>query len=116
MAESEKLYEQIKNFFLKEEKVEFVIEISAHPLIEWNIIHVYSAEEMMVVRGRLIDSGSDFAGFIYFEGHYNFYYVDNNFAKSENMDSGVIVDFHDFTAHTFDISKVAEELRQLQGS
>ena len=116
MAESEKLYEQTMYTFLNNKKAQFVIEISEAPLVEWNIFYVHSAEEMVEVRGRLIDNGSDLAGFIYFEGHYNFYYVDANFVKSQNIDSGEIVAFSDYTIQMFDITKVVEELRQLQGS
>lgn len=116
MAESEKLYEQIKNFFLKEEKDFFVIEMSDNPMAEWNVVYVDSVEEMMDERLRLMKKNSNFAGFIKYEGHYNFYYVDSNFVKSQNVENGEIVAFSDLTVKTFDIAKVVEELRQLQGS
>lgn len=116
MVESEKLYEKILSTFLNNEKAQFVIEISEAPLAEWNKFYVNSPEEMMEVRGHLIDNGSDLAGFIYFEGHYNFYYVDANFLKSQNTETGEIVAFYDYRLQTYDLTKVVAELRQLQGS
>lgn len=83
---------------------------------EWKLHFVFSLDEMGHVRGQLMKRESDFAGFINYEGHYNFYFADKNIFKSENVDEGKVVHFDDYTVREFDLKKVVQELRLLQGS
>jgi hypothetical protein len=115
-AESEKLYEEIKNFFYKKDEREFVIEISDKPMNEWNVKYVNSDMEMYHERVRLDKKGSSFAGFAYADGYYNLYFADYNFFKCQNTKSGEILVFFDETFSEINLDKVVSELKQLQGS
>ena len=54
MAESEKLYLEIRNYFLTNERPQMVIEISATlPMDKWALVHVNNPDEMSEVRGNL---------------------------------------------------------------
>jgi hypothetical protein len=116
LDDSLKLYEEIKKFFYDAEEYDFVIEMSDRPMSEWKLIYIISYDEMDSVRFKIIDQGKGFAGFYNFEGHYHYYFTDDNLSKSEHIDTGEIVVFDDRKFNEFNLKKVAEELRLLQGS
>lgn len=113
MAESENLYQQIKNHFLSKDRPQIVIEISDLPIDQWKVTSVGNADEMVSARCKLVGKDQDFAGFIYYDNEYFFYFLDHNLYKSEDFDTGRIDDYQDRTFSEFDLNKVAAELRQL---
>lgn len=118
MAESEKLYQEIRNYFLSNNRPQVVIKISSTlPMDQWSLVHVNNPEEMSEIRANLNVLNIDFAGFIVRENKYQFYFLDSNIHKCEDVDTGIIILFRDRKFNNFNLEKVAEELRQLiQGS
>lgn len=118
MAESEKLYHEIKNHFLTKDRPQIVIQISTELLMnQWAVFPVVNVDEMSEIRCKFIRENKDFAGFIWHEGQYHFYFVDSNMAQDIDIDTGRIFDYYDFTFNELDMNAVANELRQLlQGS
>ncbi len=112
--ESEILYEQVKDFFWrKAEETDFIVAFSDGAMKFWEIIPIDSCDEMFSARVRLHSEGIDFAGFGHSEGRYCYYFMDQNFVKTQYLDNGEI---HSFSVHSFcefDLAAVARELRQL---
>lgn len=113
LADSEKLYEEVKKFFYDKDEYDFVIEISDRSMSEWKLTYVLSLDEMIHERIRLRKLGVGFAGFFLFEGTYEYYFSDECLFKSEDIRTGEVLDFDDRTFNEFNMKKVAEELRQL---
>jgi hypothetical protein len=116
LEESLALFESIRDFFYNEKKLELVIEISDGPMAEWRITQVHSLDEAVDARSELIIQKKDFAGFMPFEGHYNFYFVDKNMYKVQNTDSGKIIKFSDYTRPTYNLKLLLKEIKEFQGS
>lgn len=118
MVESEKLYQEIRNHFLIKDRPQMVIEISTNlPMDQWSVTPVNNPEEMSEIRGDLNLQNIDFAGFIVRENKYQFYFVDSNMQKCEDVDTGKIGSFTDFTFNSYELETVIKELKQfVQGS
>lgn len=113
LADSEKLYEEIKKFFYEKDEYDFVIEISDRPMSEWKLIYVLSPDEMEDLRIDFYRQARAFAGFITCEDKYEFYFSDKNLFKSELIRTGEVLSFNDKTFSEIDERKVLEELKQL---
>ncbi len=111
--ESQLLYERVKTFFWRRaSEADYVVAFSDTEMKNWEIISTGSEEEMFTVRLRLWTQKIDYAGFVHCEGRYCYYYVDQNFMKTQYLDSGEFQAFHVHSFCEFDMEKVAEELQQ----
>ena len=67
VAESELYYEQVKAYFWRKDEADFVVGFSDSEMSTWKFIPTPSLDEMGLARGRLMNAGLDFAGFIHHE-------------------------------------------------
>lgn len=113
VADSELYYEQVKAFFWRKEEADFIVRFSDAPMEKWELIPTPSVDEMIWLRHRFCEEGSEFAGFIRDEGRYGFYFVDQNITKAQYLDNGEIESFNVHVFSELDLAKVAEEFRML---
>jgi hypothetical protein len=116
LLESQLQYERVKKYFYKESKLEFAIRFSDLDMSDWELIPTPSTDAMIETRGRLRDEGAEFAGFVWHEGRYCFYFVDKYIIKVQFMDNGELNYFDVHAFYEMDLKKVAHELRLLHGS
>ena len=114
VAESEILFEQVKSAFWRKEEADFAVRFSEAEMKDWEIIPTHSVDEMILVRCRLDDAGSGFAGFIHHEGRYCFYFKDQNIIKIQYLDNCEIDCFSVHSFSEFNLELVARELKALQ--
>lgn len=75
------------------------------------------AHDMFSVRIRLRTERIDYAGFGHSDGRYCYYFVDQNFLKTQYLDNGEIHSFDVLSFCEFDLAAVAREFKQFsQGS
>lgn len=117
IAESERNYEEVKKFFRHLAGQEFIVRMSDAPMEAWDLIPFL--EENYVVHGAF-ESGVGYAAFYYFEGCYEFKYLDENLEKVEILKTGEVIVFQDLKVNEFNMKHVELELRafvkELQGS
>jgi hypothetical protein len=115
VAESEALFERVKAYFWTPDEKDFLVRISDAPMAEWQRIPTPTVEEMIDLRCRMLGV-ADFAGFIWADGRYEFYFCDQNMTKKQFLHP---VETYYFAVKRFsevDIEKVVADLRMLQGS
>jgi hypothetical protein len=119
VADSELHFEKVKDYFWRETEADFVIRFDATDMCQWELIPTSSIDDMIDTRLRLSDENTEFAGFVWYEGRYCYYFHDRNILKVQYLDNNEIDYFAVHSATEFsaiELAQVAKELRELYGS
>ena len=85
---SEVFFERVRDFFWCKPERDFVIRMTPKvPMDQWEIIPTHSRNHMRAVRLRLYTEKSEFAGFLWDEGRYSFYFCARDFVKAQYLDN-----------------------------
>lgn len=113
VAESEKLYERVLEFFWRDEEHDFIVRLADTPMGDWEMVPTPTPDEMIAIRTEYSTAKVEFAGFVHHEGRYCYYFCDRTIFKVQYLDNLAVEEFWVDFASEVDERAASRELKAL---